>query len=83
MTRQSQNPARIPAQTSPASFGIDFVNPSTRWADIVAGPPAAAAIAHVRKILGFAETRRAEAGPAAARAAGAEPVAAPALPRAA
>lgn len=57
------------------SFGIDFVNPSTRWADIAAGPPAAASIAHVRKILGFAEARRG--------AAAAEPVEAAPLPRAA
>ncbi|WP_349369030.1 hypothetical protein [Salinarimonas sp.] len=67
-----------PRRTDAATFGIDFVNPSTRWADIVAGPPAAASIAHVRKILGFAEARR-----ATARAARAETVAAPALPRAA
>lgn len=57
------------SQTSAASFGIDFVNPSTRWADIAAGPPAAASIAHVRKILGFAAMRS-----AAAQAARAETV---------
>lgn len=46
-------------------FGIDYVNPSTAWADIVKGPPAAASRAHVAKILAW-NAPRAEATPQAA-----------------
>lgn len=51
-------------------IGIDYVCPSTRWEDVIKGPPAAISRAHVRRLLAFREPpadRRAVAdGPAPA-----------------
>ncbi|WP_156917638.1 hypothetical protein [Salinarimonas rosea] len=36
-------------------IGIDYVCPSTRWEDVIKGPPAAVSRAHVRRLLAFRE----------------------------